>query len=296
MIRQLLHTPAPDLPLRQDGSGRFLPWIIGLMVYLCALGGWGLILLGDTLGDWTRDLTTTLTVQLPPGTQSGRMDAVLAELRATKGVISAQPLDAAEMSRLLEPWLGKSVPIETLPLPRLIDVQIDPGAAIDVANLQQKLGTIAPGAQLDNHRLWLDRLRGLAVRAEIVIAAIVAIVAVIAVLAVVFVARTGLAMHHSVIELLHLLGAADQDIAGRFQLHAGWLGLHGGAIGAVAAAVTAFLLGSAAKALQLPMRIAPHGIADVRLWLLLVLLPPAAAGVAAVTARVTVLRSLARPP
>ena len=42
-----------DLPLRQDASGRFLPWIIALMVYLAAAGGVMLIWLGDALHNMT---------------------------------------------------------------------------------------------------------------------------------------------------------------------------------------------------------------------------------------------------
>ena len=86
----------------------------------------------------------------------------------------------------------------------------------------------------------------------------------------VFTARIGLAIHHSVIEILHLLGAQDAYIARQFQVHALWLGLRGGVIGGMAAAVTVAILGPAGHILMLPMPATTHGIFDWRLWLLLV--------------------------
>ncbi|MBV9861571.1 MAG: cell division protein [Alphaproteobacteria bacterium] len=293
---QRLNARRLDLPLAGDGSGRYLPWIIAVMVYLSALGGLGLIVLSDTLSEWGRDLTATLTLQVPASSSAARLETVLGLLRATKAVTAVRLIEPAETARLLEPWLGNTVSIESLPLPRLIDLQVDPDARIDFALLRQRVASVVPGAQLEDHRLWLDRLRNFTVKLESVIAAIVVMIAAATVLTVVFAARTGLAIHHPIVEILHLLGARDQYIAGQFQHRALWLGLRGGAFGALAGAVTVLVLIPAAAGLQLPLRIAPHGIADVRLWLLLVLLPPAAGLVSMLTARLTVLRRLARMP
>ena len=65
------------------------------------------------------------------------------------------------MAKLLEPWLGADTAAEDLALPRLIDVRIDPAHASDLAALRAQLAAAAPGAVLDDHRLWLDRLAAL---------------------------------------------------------------------------------------------------------------------------------------
>ncbi len=294
MIGAWLGAPRLDLPLGRDASGRFLPWIVALMVYLAALGGAGLVLLGDALHDWDRALATTLTLQVPADATAARVETVLALLRQTPGVAAVHLLEPAETARLLEPWLGPSVPIDTLPLPRLIDLRIDPNSSIDFAALQQRLNSVVPEARIDDHRLWLGRLRGFAVRIEGVIAAVLALVVALMVASVVFAARTGLAIHHPVIELLHLLGAGDLYIARQFQIHALRLGLLGGGVGAVAAAVTLLVLAAAGRALDLP---APgSGLGDWRVWALLVATGMGAGLVAMTTARLTVLRRLARMP
>ena len=118
-----------DLPLRQDASGRFLPWIIALMVYLAAAGGVVLIWLGDALAQLELGIGQRLTLQVPADTSAARIETDPGALRQTKGVVSAHLLDQAETAKLLEPWLGQSVPLDTLPLPRLIDVRIEPGDA-----------------------------------------------------------------------------------------------------------------------------------------------------------------------
>jgi cell division transport system permease protein len=285
-----------DLPFQEDASGRFLPWIIALMVYLAAMGGVGLIWLGDTLSQWNASLASALTLQVPADTSQPRIDMALGALKQTKGVVSARLLQPDETTKLLQPWLGNSVAIANLPLPHLIDVQIDPYATINYTTLRQQLDSIVPDAQLDNNRTWLGGVRAFALRIEGVITVGVIVVTALIVTIVVFTARIGLAMHRSVIELLHLLGAQDDYIARQFQVHALSLGLRGGVIGGVAAALTVVILGPAGHMLELPVPIATYGIFDWRVWLLLIVTGLAAGGVAMATARITVLRQLARMP
>lgn len=295
MISDVFAGPRLDLPLGRDASGRFLPWIIALMVYLSAMGGAGLIFLGDAIRSWDRSLAATLSLQLPSDISAARLDTTLALLRQTQGVTSAQALDQSATIALLKPWLGDTVPVDVLPLPRLIDVQIDPNATIDFAGLQQRLAVIAPEARLEDHRVWLARLHGFGRRIELVIAAIVLVIAGLTVVAVVFSASTGLAVHQQIIELLHLLGAGDRYIARQFQLQALRLGLFGGGGGALAAGATVAVIAGAIGTLDLPGP-APITIADWRLWLLLVAAAVTAGLVAMATARLTVLRRLAALP
>lgn len=283
-----------DLPLRQDASGRFLPWIIALMVYLATTGGITLIWLGDALHDWSSVLASTWTLQVPAEASPARIGLTLAALRQTNGVVSARVLDATETAKLLEPWLGSAVPIDTLPLPKLIDIQIDPNIPVDLQTLHKQLDAIVPDAQLEDNGSWLGDMRKFARRIEGLIGLGVIVVTLLTVTIVVFTARIGLAIHHSVIELLHLLGAQDAYIARQFQVHALSLGLRGGVIGSVAAAVTVVALGPVRHIFMLPMPATTPGIFDWRFWLLLIVALLTAGGVAMVTARIAVSRQLTR--
>ena len=101
---------------------------------------------------------------------------------------------------------------------------------------------------------------------------------------------SGLAVHHDIIEMLHLIGAEDGYIARQFQGHAMKLGLVGAIPGVLLAVLTIELLAIAAgriDAFLLPnIRLAPAQ------WAALALVPLAAALIAMLTARLTVMRRL----
>jgi cell division transport system permease protein len=152
-----------ELPLGPDESARFVPWVVALMVYLAALGGVGLIALDDTLRASEQVLATTLTLQVPAETSNARLETVLALLRQTAGIESVHLLEPAETARLLEPWLGPAVPLDALPVPRLIDLRTGPTREIDVAALRTHLAAVVPDARLDD-RLPLPKGMGAAAR------------------------------------------------------------------------------------------------------------------------------------
>src|SRR5258708_1542687 len=100
-----------DIPLAGDAAARFLPWLIGFMVYLAALG-LALALLVVAAGErWRPPAAGTATVQIAPvnegrDTRDERARQALEILRATPGVVSAQPVSERQVLALLRPWLG----------------------------------------------------------------------------------------------------------------------------------------------------------------------------------------------
>lgn len=287
-----------DVPLDRDASARFLPWLIGFMVYLAALALAAAIAVSNLAERWDTGLSDQITVQVPPpaeadgAARAARVEAVLEVLRGSAGVRRAEPVAEARMRRLLEPWLGREAAGRDLPLPRLIAVVLEPGARPDLAALRGALQDAAAGTTLDDHQRTLGRLLDVAHSLQLLAMLVVALVAGAAVMTVIFVTRTGLAVHRQVIELLHLIGAEDGYVAAQFQRHALRLGLGGGVAGLALAAVT--LLGlsrmfEAGEGAVLPeLALAPLQ------WAALAATPLLAALVAMLTARVTVLRTLAR--
>ena len=130
---------APRVPplFAGEAANWFAPLLVALIVYVASLAGIGLILVDETLRASENLLSGRLTVQIPADASAARVETILAVLRQTPGVGSVHLLTPSETSRLLEPWLGSPVPLEEFPVPRLIDVGLDPAAAIDLA----KLGT-----------------------------------------------------------------------------------------------------------------------------------------------------------
>ena len=286
------------VPLNREASGRYLPLLVAIMVYLAALALAGAISVNKLAQRWDTGLSGALTVQIPADSAAAEagpaLDALVASLRASPGVESVAPIDRQEMSALLEPWLGESMSAADLPLPRLVAITLKPGASPDSEDLRERLQQRAPGSLLEDHQQWLARLLDLARAVEIMAAVIVVLVVLAASIMVAFVTRMGLAAHDQAIELLHLIGAQDSYVARQFQSHALSLGLRGGVIGLLCAMPTLYL------ARLLLQRIDSGLLPELTLqaweWSLLFLLPLAAALVSMVTARLTVLRTLSRMP
>src|SRR5690606_8684376 len=129
---------------------------------------------------------------------------------------------------------------------------------------------------------------------EVLSVVIVVLSGLAAISTVVFATRAGLAVHADVIDVLHLVGARDSYIAKQFERRALVLGLAGGLGGLAFAGVSVFAIGYFLGQVRL------FGLPDVALttvqWAILAALAPAAALVAMVTARITVVRALARMP
>ena len=289
------------IPFGRDGSSRFLPALTLMMVYLAGLALAAVMSLEHALARWDQSLTGTLTVELPAatGTADKSLDAALGVLRATPGIQSATPIDRAATAKLIAPWLGTALSPDDLELPRLIDVRLDPAARPDLAGLRAKLAQAAPGATLDDHQLWLDSLARFARSAELTALAVLALIAGVAVISVSFATRTGLAVHHDVIELLHLMGARDSYVARLFERQALRLAFIGGMAGlalAVAALLALSQASNAAAFLGNEVTLLPALHLRGWNWAALAALPPIAGLVAMTTARLTVLATLRRLP
>ena len=287
-----------DLAPDRDGSSRFLPWIIALMVYLAGLALAAATVLEQIAGRWSAGLRGSVTVVVDPSIgddgadADARVEAALGVIRTTPGVLSAAPLATSDLAGLVEPWLGEDLLSMDLPIPQLIDVTLDGDGGLDLAGLAERLETAAPGSRIDDHTIWLRKVLRLARAAELVAIVVVALIALAAAATVMFATRTGLAIQRDAIEVLHLIGARDSYVARQFQGRAASLALRGGLLGLTLAAVTVAVLWLAARDLEdsLPSAalLAPPFLAG------LAALPLAAAAIASITARVAVMRFLAR--
>lgn len=284
-----------DLPFERDQSTRFLPWIVALMVFLGVLTFAGALVVSDAVRNWDSTLTGRMTVQIPERAAAEEATERVAEqLRATDGIATVRVVPQVEARALLIPWLGEGVTESGLPVPDLIDLEISPGARIDPVLLQARLAETVPDIAVDDHRAWLSALIDLARTAEILAFAILILIASAAVVAVVFTTRSGLAVHAAIIELLHQMGARDAYIASQFQLQALMLALQGGVAGGIAAAAVLLVFGWIGRGIEAAF------LPDLSLspidWLALLLVPAGAVAIAMLTARLTVLRALARMP
>ncbi|MFO1139798.1 MAG: cell division protein FtsX [Paracoccus sp. (in: a-proteobacteria)] len=166
---------------------------------------------------WSTELAQTVTVRVsaPADQLDEQTAAVMAALKTTPGIAEARILPDAEVEKLLEPWFGPDVPVEALPVPRLIEVT-EAADGFDAEALRLRLQGEAPGAVLDDHTRWrqplvsaANRLRMLGLFSLLLIGATSAAMITLA-------AKAALAANGQVIRVLRLIGARDITIATAF--------------------------------------------------------------------------------
>jgi len=243
-----------DVPLVPAASiaGRALVTVVAIMTFLAGLTAGTAMLIAGAADGWRGEVAREMTIQVRPAT--GRdleadVATALAAARAIPGIADVYAYSKAQSEALLTPWLGTGLDLSELPVPRLIVVKLDPKASLDVEALRKAVMEKVPNATIDDHRLWLRRLSIMAGTVVVIAFVIFALVMLAMVLAVGFATRGAMAGNREIIEVLHLVGAADGYISRQFQRHFFRLGLRGGLIGG-GAAILVFLLSSSISALM----------------------------------------------
>ena len=261
----------------------------GAMTFLCVFA-LALSLASGRLADrWSEALARTATIRLsaPAEQMQLQTDAILAVLATTPGVASFRALTDDETRALLEPWFGPDLPIEALPIPRLIElVEARPG--YDAEGLRQRLTAEAPGAILDDHTRWRRPLVEAATRLRLLGVLSIALIGAAMAAMITLAARAALATNADVIRVLRLVGAKDSYIARAFVRRFTLRTLAGAAVGAAAgiAGVAALPASDAAGGFLTGLGFTGPG------WLWPLILPPLAAVVAFLATRRAAFRQL----
>lgn len=263
----------------------------GAMAFL-AVFALALSLATGRLADrWSDELTRTTTIRIsaPEGQMQAQLDAVINVLNTTSGIESSSVMSDEAQRRLLEPWFGPDLPIESLPIPRLVEV-IEKDNGPDMEGLRLRLSAEAPGAVLDDHTRWrrplvtaAKRLRTLGTVSILLIMGATAAMISLA-------AQSALAANGQVISVLRLVGARDVYIARAFVRRFTVRALLGAAVGTGLGTLSMLLLPSAAEEGAFLTGLGFQGWH----WLMPALIPPLAAVVAFWATRGAALRALAR--
>ncbi|MGH6761397.1 MAG: cell division protein FtsX [Phyllobacterium sp.] len=233
-------------PIVPQGSvaGNALLMVIAIMTFLACLTVGAVSLIRETAGTWQSQISREATIQIRP-IEGQDIDALLVEAsgiaQTFAGVKSTRIIDRAATARLLEPWLGTGLDMEELPVPRLVIITIDEESPPEYAAIRAELVDKIPGASLDDHRNWVDRLVSMAHTTVLIGVAVLGLVIAATVLTVVFATRGAMAGNGHIIEVLHFIGAEAKFVARQFERHFFWTALKGATCGGFAA-ILIFLL------------------------------------------------------
>jgi cell division transport system permease protein len=280
-----------------------MPWVIAIMVALTVLAAATGLSLRNTARSAEAELSGGVTVQIvepDPGTRARQAEAGLARLRSYPGVASVRQVPQEEVDALIAPWLGlgDSAGAGTddagaIPVPALIDARMT-GAVTpqQLVRIRAALRGVAPSARVDAQSSWLRPVFDAIQSLQWLALAMVALLAFTMASAVLLAARSALGANRDTIEIVHLLGGTDSQIARIFQR---WIGIDaagGGVLGFAMGLVAVLFLGR--RFASLGAGLVDSGALGWGDWLLLATIPIAAAVLAMLTARLSVMRALRR--
>jgi len=198
------------------------------------------------------------------------------------------------VERLIEPWLGGlAIDGQAIPVPAIVDVRLrDEVTGEKLGALRRTVREVAPSARVDAQSTWLKPVFGAIDSLRLLALALVGLLAGALAAVVLLAVRNALGTNRETIEIVHLLGGTDQQIARLFQRSVGFDAAGGGAIGLGLGLVAVLLLGQQFAGLDAGL--VSGGALGWLDWLLLALVPVGGVGLAMLTARWTVLRALRR--
>jgi cell division transport system permease protein len=296
-----MKTTAPVVP---PGSvtGRSLTLVIAIMCHLACLTAGAVWMIKQSSDAWLRDISSEITVQIEPkdgGDMEKSIKDVSAYLEAQPGIRAVKPMSLEDSTALLEPWLGSSDALKSLPVPRLIAIEIDRTEPPDLAVTGAALAKQFKGVTLDDHRRWQSQIRAVTRSFALGGLAILALVAAATTAVIVSATKSAMASNRDIVEVLHFVGATDRFIAREFEKHFLRLGIKSGIVGAVSAmlvflgmpAIMDLLGGGNISAVEM-QRLIGTGSLDAAGYVLLGLVVVIIAALCMVTSRMGVYRIL----
>jgi cell division transport system permease protein len=234
-----------DLPLNADPSSRFLPWIMGLMIYLASLA----IVIGLSVNQltsgWVKGVNDSLILEMPPHEESEEKNIetefkIFQLLQSTPGLGSIKALSLKEA---LEQLGSTSFSEEDLKiLPKILEIHIANRDTFSIRSFKQNLAAISPHAHVEDHRETKNIVYKIAQSTQAISFGIVSMIILGTISIIAFTSQTSLIIHRNVIEILYLVGATRSYIAQQFQTHAFRIGLRGSLISLLLGALTLIIL------------------------------------------------------
>ncbi len=294
-MRRLGGGGAELIPLgRMSGP---MPWVIAIMVAMTAIALAAGLAIGNAVSAAKAEIEGGVTIQIiepRADIRARQAKAVATSVRKLTGVSGLRIVPQAELDDLIEPWLGTGIADATgsaIPVPALIDVRLArPASEQDLSAIAAAAQKAAPSARVDAQSNWLKPVFDAMVSIQIVAIALVALLTLALSAAVLLAARSALGANRDVIEIVHLLGGTDRQVARVFQRSIGFDAAGGGTVGLALALLV--ILAMARRFAGLGAGLVDNGALLWSDWLLLALVPFLATLLAMVTARFTVLHAL----
>jgi len=244
-MNQLFATDAEKRLIPSSGVRGPVPLLIAIMTFVIVVVAAAGLALANTSSVVKNGVENRYSIQISDG--AAKAPAAIAAARKLPAVTRAEQVAPEDLRRTLERWLGPAASEADLPMPAIIDVDLRPGA--NAAKVKGAIETAIPGARFIAHRASLEpllkALRGL----TLLTIGLVLLIALASAAAIILAARGALDTHRATIDVMHGIGAEDQQLVRLFVRQIAIDALTGGVAGAAAAGlIIALIIGGAGYA------------------------------------------------
>lgn len=238
-----------ELPLTKDPTSRYVPWIVGLMMYLAVLSSLLFCFFQTYFHEWTEGIQNTFTVEIysqeqkissdyTSSQENNNQDEILKDqlqkiqiyLKDTPGIIDVVLVDREDLAQLLTPWFGNIEIEHSIDVPFHIEGKIQKGTSLNLELIQKQIQEIIPFSRIVEHEVYFLPLKRLGISLKIFVLILLSSFFLVALVTLSFSVQTSLLIHKPIIDILSLLGASDAFIAKEFKKLALHMALKGGGL------------------------------------------------------------------
>src|SRR3954469_10683530 len=125
MLDWLFASPAKRRLLAASSKTAPTPWVIAIMSFSIMMIAAAGLALANTAGVLSRAIEVRYALEVPGGGEN--LGGLLRIVRSSPGVTTAEAVPESDMRKTLERWLGPAARSKELPVPALINFDVQPG-------------------------------------------------------------------------------------------------------------------------------------------------------------------------
>ncbi len=257
MLTKLMLKRHTELPLKEDRANFFLQISTAISVFLFSIALAAYFMISSVICSWNSHIIDGLTVQIMPQEEGQsaeeevlRIGKVVHFFENLPAVTKVIEINEKQIKRLVSPWLGTNTDIDSLPMPKLLDVRLKNGKTFNFEKTAQELHEIAPYATIDNHGLWLKKLIKSASSLKTLSVFVLLLILIASVFSIIYAVQTSLKVHGEIIEILHIMGATDDYIAKQYALRGLIVGFTASLIGMLLSLICLYVISYLSSGLE----------------------------------------------
>ena len=256
MKNKIIYNSRAELPFKKDGANLFLEIISIISVFLFTITLAGFFMINSLVNSWDKGIVNGFTVQV---TDEKTTDETQADVRLNKVINFFEQIENVEkvrlvsdkkIAKLMRPWLGDSVDVSVLPMPKLIEVKVKANSSFNFDKVAKDLSKVAPYTSINAHQVWLNKLIVFAKSVKALAFSILLLVLIICSFSIFYATKTSLGIHQNIIEILHIMGATDDYIAKQYARRGFFIGFVSGLIGVLAGGAVLWFMADVAAGLK----------------------------------------------